>query len=266
MDASDGSHYEEYGEGRTTHRGFSLVPTQPPKCPCARGGKRAGATCKARPFSLTADQRDGLVYLRIGGDFDRGTVGRVQSALATLRGEPLQRIVFDLSGVTFLDLAALTTILRADQRGLREGYDVLLVRPPSLAGRVLILSRAREHLTIVNHPREAALPDRQRGPFSSEGRAAAPIEFRQLASEELSTCVRCRSNPAVWEAGQVVEGLVTLVSPDGPICGGCITKREQTELGEAILGDLRRGQPRAEAKIRALEAALTELRDSEPAG
>jgi anti-anti-sigma factor len=230
---------------------------------CARGGERAGATCKAHPFSVRADQRDGLVYLRIRGDFDCGTVGRVQSALATLRSEPLRRIVFDLSGVTFLDLAALTTILRADQRGLREGYDVLVVRPPSLAGRVLILSRAREHLTIVNHPREAALHDQQGGPF--KGRAAATIEFRRLAPEELSTCVRCRSNPAVWEAGQVVEGLVTLVSPDGPICGGCITKREQIELGEAILGDLRRGQPRDEARITVLEEALAELRDSEPA-
>jgi anti-anti-sigma factor len=230
----------------------------------ARGGERAGATCKAHPFSVRADQRDGLVYLRIRGDFDCGTVGRVQSALATLRSEPLRRIVFDLSGVTFLDLAALTTILRADQRGLREGYDVLVVRPPSPAGRVLILSRAREHLTIVNHPREAVLHD-QGGPFSSAGSAAAPVEFRRLAFEELSTCVRCRSNPAVWEAGQVVEGLVTLVSPDGPICGGCITKREQIELGEAILGDLRRGQPRDEARITVLEEALAELRDSEPA-
>ena len=129
----------------------------------------------------------------------------------------------------------------------------------------MILSRARANLTIVNHPREAALHDQQVGPFGPEGRPAALIELRRLAPEELSTCVRCRSNPAVWEAGQVVEGLVTLVSPDGPICGGCITKREQIELGEAILGDLRRGQPRDEARITALEEALAELRDSEPA-
>ena len=88
--------------------------------------------------------------------------------------------------------------------------------------------------------------------------AGSPPKSYPLASVAVA-------NPAVWEAGQVVEGLVTLVSPDGPICGGCITKREQIELGEAILGDLRRGQPRDEARITVLEEALAELRDSEPA-
>jgi hypothetical protein len=66
------------------------------------------------------------------------------------------------------------------------------------------------------------------------------------------------------EAGQVV-GDLTLVSPDGPICDGCVTKQEQIEMGEAILGDLRRAQPRDEAKIREFEKALAELRDSKPA-
>jgi anti-anti-sigma factor len=221
-----------------------------------RGSERAGATCKAHPFSLRTHQRNGLVHLLIGGDFDRATVGRVHSALAPLQGEPLRRVVFDLSGVTFMDLAALTTILRADQRGHREGFDVVVVRPPPPGSRVLILTRAGEHLTIVNHPREAGLRDEP---------VAAPIEFRPLALEEVSTCARCRSNPAVFEAGHLVGGLATLDSPDGPICGGCITKQEQVELAEAILGDLRREQPRDEAKVRALEEALDELRDSRPA-
>jgi anti-anti-sigma factor len=226
--------------------------------------RESRSTCKAHPFSLRAHQEDGLVYIRIGGEFDRATVGRVQSVLATPRGELLRRVVFDLSNVTFMDVAGLITILRANQRGRGEGFDVVVVRPPPLAGRVFALSRARQHLTIVDHPREAAVDERQEGPFGSEGRTAAPIEFRRLPSEEVFTCVRCRTNPAVLEAGQVVGGL-TLVSPDGPICGGCVTKLEQIELGEAILGDLRRGQPRDEAKIRELEKALTELRHSKPA-
>ena len=93
------------------------------------------------------------------------------------------------------------------------------------------------------------------GSSGSEG-----IEFRRLAPGELPTCVRCRSNPAIWKAGQVAGSPVTLDSPDGPICGGCITKPEKIELGEAILGHLRRGEG-AQAKIRALEKALAELRD-----
>jgi anti-anti-sigma factor len=228
-----------------------------------RGSERAGATCKAHPFSLGTHQEDGFVYLRIRGDFDRTNVGRVQSALAIPRGEPLRRVVFDLSGVTFIDPAALTMLLRADQRGRREGFEVVVVRPPPLEARVFTLSRVAEHLTLVNHPREAGAPEQQGGPVGSERREAA-IEFRRLPSEQLFTCVRCRCNPAVLEAGQVVGGL-TLVSPDGPICGGCVTKQEQIEMGEAILGDLRREQLRDEAKITELETALTQLRDSKPA-
>jgi anti-anti-sigma factor len=208
------------------------------------------------PFSLRTQQQDGFAYLRIAGDFERAAVKRVQSVLATVRGESVGRVVFDLSGVTFLDSAALTTIVCADDRGHREGFDVVVVRPPPLAARVFTLSRAGEQLTLVNDPREAELPEQ-------EPREAA-IQFRWLPSQEVAICVRCRSNPAIVEAGQTVGGL-TLASPDGPICGGCVTKQEQIEMGEAILEDFRREQPRDEAKIRELEEALTELRDSEPA-
>jgi anti-anti-sigma factor len=224
------------------------------------GSKRAGAKCKAHPFNLESHKRDGTVHLRIGGDFDRVAVRHVKSALATLWGEPLRRVVFDLSAVTFMDVAALTTILRADQRGLREGFEVVVVRPPPPGNRVLILSRAGEHLTIVKDPGEAGVYDQP------AARATPSIEFRRLALEDVSTCARCHSNPAVWESGPVVEGPVTLESPEGPICSGCTTKEERIELAEAILGDLRRGQSRDEARIRALEEALTELRDLKPAG
>jgi hypothetical protein len=179
----------------------------------------------------------------------------VQFALATPRGEPVRRVVFDLGGVTFMDLAALTTLLRAEQRGRREGFEVVVVRPPPLGARLFTLSRAGEHLTLVNHPWEAGVPERQRG----------AVDFRRLPSEEVFTCVRCRINSTVLEAGQVVGGL-TLVSPDGPICGGCVTMQEQIEMGKAMLGDFRREQPRDEAKIMELESALAELRASKPAG
>jgi hypothetical protein len=138
----------------------------------------------------------------------------------------------------------------------------VVVRPPSPVGCVFSLSGPNDHLTVVNHPREA-LPDQHRGPLGSESRESA-IELRRLPSEAIFTCVRCRSNPAVLEAGQLA-GALTLVSPDGPICGGCVTKQEQIEMGEAILGGFRQEQPRDEVKIRELEMALADLRDSKPA-
>ena len=193
------------------------------------------------------------MHLLIGGDFDRATAGRVRSVLGTVGGAALRRVVFDLRAVTFMDLAALTTILHADQRGHREAFDVVVVRPPSPASRVLILTRAAEHLTILSHPREAGVHDEF---------AAEPIEFRRLDIEEVSTCARCCSNPAVIEARHLMGGRATLDSPGGPICGGCVTRQEQVELCEGILRDLRLQQPRDEAKVRSLEEALAELREA----
>ena len=119
-------------------------------------------------------------------------------------------------------------------------------------------------MTLVNHPREAGVVEHDEGPGGAEGREDA-IEFRRLPSEEVFTCVRCRINSAVLEGGDVVGGAPTLVSPDGPICGGCVTKQEQIEMGEAILREIRRAEPRDETKIRELEEALAELRRSKPA-
>ena len=217
---------------------------------------------QSAPFSLSAHQRDGLFYLRIGGDFERASIGHVQSALAALRSEDLHRIVFDLRGVTFLDGSALTTILGADDRGRREGFEVVVVRPPAFGARLFALSRLGQQLRLVDHPWEAGAPDQQGEPVGSEGGEGA-LEVRKLPSDLLFTCVRCRCNPAVLEPGHAAGGH-TLISPDGPVCRGCVTRQERIELGEAILRDLRRARPQDEAKVRAIQEALTELRYSEP--
>jgi hypothetical protein len=161
-----------------------------------------------------------------------------------------------------MDHAALTAILHSDQRARREGFEVIVVRPPPIGGRIFTLSRAGEHLAMVSDAREAGVHDEPEEAPGWEDKAAAPLEFRRLVPGALPTCVRCRSNPAVWKAGQVAGGPVTLTSAQGPICGGCITKPEQIELGEAILAHLREGHPEPEGKIKALEEALAALRDS----
>jgi anti-anti-sigma factor len=230
-----------------------------------RGSERAGAKCKAHPFTLEARIRGGLVYLRIGGDFDRATVGRVESTVAAIASAPLERLVFDLSGVTFMDQAALSAILLADHRARTEGYDVVVVRPPALGGRVFTLSRAGEHLMIVDDAQEAGVSGRLEASSVWKDTTPAPIRFRRLVPGERPTCVRCRSNPAIWQAGQVPGGPVTLDTPEGSICGGCVTRSERIELGEAILGSLRDGHAEPEGRIKTLEDALAELPDTEGA-
>ena len=63
-----------------------------------------------------------------------------------------RRVVFDLRGVSFLDLAGLRTILRVDARARSEPFEVVVVRPRGTASRIFTLTRVGDQLSIVNDP------------------------------------------------------------------------------------------------------------------
>lgn len=59
-------------------------------------------------FGVAVEESDRTLLLRLMGDFDLTGVDRVENALGRLSRAPApQRVVFDLRGLTFLDLAAL---------------------------------------------------------------------------------------------------------------------------------------------------------------
>ncbi len=102
-------------------------------------------------LALAVEQDGATLYLRLRGEFDRAGVGRVEAALE--RAAALtSRVVFDLRGLSFLDLAGLKTILRAEERSHSEPFDVVVVRPRGLINRIFTLTRAGERLTLVDKP------------------------------------------------------------------------------------------------------------------
>ena len=104
-------------------------------------------------FTVAVTESGTTVHLRLLGEFDRAGVGRVEEALARLAQAPTpSRVVIDLRRLTFLDLAGLRTILRANDRGRVEGFEVEVVRPRGLANRVFILTRAGQELSMVEAP------------------------------------------------------------------------------------------------------------------
>jgi anti-anti-sigma factor len=110
----------------------------------------------ASPLTLAVDESDSSLRLRLTGDFDLAGVGAVEQALDRVSQAPApRRVVFDLRGLAFLDLAGLRTILRADARGRVEAFEVVVVRPLGTANRVFTLTRAGERLSIVNEPEPA---------------------------------------------------------------------------------------------------------------
>ena len=101
-------------------------------------------------FSLAAERNGTTLCLRLAGDFDRAAIGRVERALEAARRRPLEHLVFDLSALTFLDMAGLRTILRAHRRARAEAVGLTVIRPHGLPNRVFTLTRAGEILSMVD--------------------------------------------------------------------------------------------------------------------
>lgn len=100
------------------------------------------------PFSLTVEEDAATLLLRLEGEFDLNTIGRVELALDTIRNLT-EHVVFDLRDVSFLDMAGVMTLMRAHQRSHREAFDVQVVAPTGLARRVFTLTRAGTELTML---------------------------------------------------------------------------------------------------------------------
>jgi anti-anti-sigma factor len=106
-----------------------------------------------RPLILAVEQSDGISRLRLTGDFDVDGVGAVENALhRVFQAPPPRRVVFDLRGLAFLDMAGLLTFLRADARGRAEAIEVLFVRPRGTVNRIFTLTRAGGRLSLIDEP------------------------------------------------------------------------------------------------------------------
>jgi anti-sigma B factor antagonist len=105
------------------------------------------------PLLVIVEESDATLHVRLAGEFDLAAVPLVERALDRLSRAPvLRRLVLDLTAVSFLDLAGVRTILRADARGRAEAFEVVVVRPRGTANRIFTLTRVGEELRMVNEP------------------------------------------------------------------------------------------------------------------
>ncbi|MFF0312230.1 STAS domain-containing protein [Streptosporangium sp. NPDC004379] len=96
---------------------------------------------------------DGTV-LEVAGDLDFATVGGFHDVLPRLVLRPGQRLVIDLSGLTFCDSTGITAFLAARNVALEAGADVALAAVPAPTLRVLGVIGLDQVLTV--HPDAAA--------------------------------------------------------------------------------------------------------------
>lgn len=108
-----------------------------------------GPTTLDSPFTIDAEARDDALVIRITGPFDLAAVADVENRVDVALDSRLPSIVFDLRRVTFLDMAALGSILRANARARTASKAVRVVPPCGLAKRVFTLTRVGDHLIVV---------------------------------------------------------------------------------------------------------------------
>ena len=101
------------------------------------------------PLMLTVEDSTETVVLRMAGDLDLGGVGQVMYAVDRLDVDRTSLLVLDLENVTFLDLAALKTIMRANDHCKDHGIHATVIAPRGLASRVFTLTRAHRDLDLV---------------------------------------------------------------------------------------------------------------------
>jgi anti-sigma B factor antagonist len=102
------------------------------------------------PLEVRVERYATAAVLHLSGEFDLGAVGRVERALDRALGAPTDRLVFDLRGVSFLDLSGLNTLLRADARARRESFALAVVPPSGRAARILAATHADQKLRLLD--------------------------------------------------------------------------------------------------------------------
>jgi anti-anti-sigma factor len=112
-------------------------------------------------FQLSLKESGERSHLRLVGEFDRASVGRVERALEQVfQAPPTEQVVIDLRLLSFLDTAALLTLFRAHDRARGCAFDMVVARPRGSANRIFTLTRAGETLSMVDEP-EATASTRQ---------------------------------------------------------------------------------------------------------
>ena len=105
-------------------------------------------------FEIARSQTNGILVLRLVGEFDLAGVAAFERELARDQSEREDTLVLDLRGLTFIDSSGLRAVVMADDRARAEGKRCLLVRGSQRISRVFDLTGVSDRLELVDE-----LPD-----------------------------------------------------------------------------------------------------------
>jgi anti-sigma B factor antagonist len=100
-------------------------------------------------FNVSVNSDAGTHTVALSGELDIATADQLTDALETVQPSSDDRLVIDLTAVSFMDSTGLRVLIAANRNAAAGGYSLVIVTGDSPAKRVLELTRMDEHMQVV---------------------------------------------------------------------------------------------------------------------
>jgi|SRR5579884_355695 len=102
------------------------------------------------PFDVEVTSNGGASTVRVRGELDIATVGRLVQARDDALASRPPELEIDLRPVEFVDSSGLKFLLETYWLAQREGFTLRLLKPPDSVMKVFTVSGADRHLPFVD--------------------------------------------------------------------------------------------------------------------
>jgi anti-sigma B factor antagonist len=100
-------------------------------------------------FEVQSEFVSGTAQLTVSGELDVATVPRLRQEAHGLLARSAQKLLIDLSGLSFIDSSGLSLLISLHDRAVHEGWQLSLTRPSAKAFSVFTISGADLNLPFV---------------------------------------------------------------------------------------------------------------------
>lgn len=101
-------------------------------------------------LSLAVEELGATVVVQLTGEIDLAVVPWMEAALERVCSNGMERLVLDLQAVSFIDAAGLRAILRANEQGKKQTFEVRVIKPRGPASRVFTLTGLHREINLVD--------------------------------------------------------------------------------------------------------------------
>jgi anti-sigma B factor antagonist len=104
------------------------------------------------PFRAEVEARGGTTSIRLSGAFGSECESEVRRLIASAAATSTDRIVLDLTRLTFLDSAGLRVVLEVGAASRARGLEFAVIPGTGPVRRVLELNEALREITLLDEP------------------------------------------------------------------------------------------------------------------